>query len=64
MEKQAGWGADYAEDIRNGEWEYARFTPEDQRHSNVDTTPCFRCHKPLSGQDFVFTQSQLLTAPK
>jgi hypothetical protein len=64
MEKQAGWGADYADDIRNGEWEYARFTPEGQRHANADTTPCFQCHKPLSGQDFVFTQPQLLTLPK
>jgi Cytochrome P460 len=64
MEKQPGWGADYPEDIRNGEWEYARFTAEGQRHSNADTTPCFQCHKPLGGQDFVFTQSQLLMAPK
>jgi hypothetical protein len=64
MEKQAGWGVDYPDDLRNGEWEYARFTPEGQRHSNADTTPCFQCHKPLGGQDFVFTQSQLLMAPK
>jgi Cytochrome P460 len=64
MERQAGWGADYPDDLRNGEWEYARFTPEGQRHPNADTTPCFQCHKPLSGQDFVFTQSQLLTAPQ
>jgi hypothetical protein len=64
MEKQAGWGADYPDEIRNGEWEYARFTPDGQRHPNADTTPCFQCHKPLSGQDFVFTQSQLLTAPQ
>jgi hypothetical protein len=64
MEKQPGWGIDYPDDIRNGEWEYARFTAEGQRHPNADMTPCFQCHKPLSGQDFVFTQSQLLTAPK
>jgi Cytochrome P460 len=64
MEKQPGWGADYPEDIRNSEWEYARFTPEGQRYPNADTTPCFQCHKPLSGQDFVFTQPQLLTMPK
>ena len=64
MEKQPGWGSDYPDDIRNGEWEYARFTAEGQRHPNADTTPCFQCHKPLSGQDFVSAQSQLLTAPK
>jgi hypothetical protein len=64
MEKQAGWGAEYPDDIRNGEWEYARFTPEAQRHPNADTTPCFQCHKFVSGQDFVFTRSPLHTAPR
>jgi hypothetical protein len=64
MEKHPGWGGNYQEDIRNGEWEYARFTPEGQRHPNADTTPCFQCHKPLGGQDFVFTQPQLLMAPR
>jgi hypothetical protein len=64
MEKQPGWGTDYSDDLRNGEWEYARFTAEGQRHPNADTTPCFQCHKPLGGQDFVFTQPQLLMAPK
>jgi hypothetical protein len=64
MDKQAGWGAEYPDDIRNGEWEYARFTPEAQRHPNADTTPCFQCHKFVSGQDFVFTRSPLHTAPR
>jgi hypothetical protein len=26
MEKQQGWGTEYPETLRNGEWEYARFT--------------------------------------
>ena len=34
MEKRAGWGAEYADDIRNGEWEYQAFkadkTPQRQ----------------------------------
>jgi hypothetical protein len=40
MEKQAGWGADYPDHLRNGEWEYARFTAEGQRHPNADTWMC------------------------
>jgi Cytochrome P460 len=59
MEKQAGWGADYTDDLRNGEWEYARFTPEGQHHPNADTLrvsnatsrsvariSCLRSHSP------------------
>lgn len=26
MEKRIGWGAEYPDDLRNGEWEYARLT--------------------------------------
>ena len=26
MEKRKGWGAEYADKIRNGEWEYQAFT--------------------------------------
>src|SRR5437867_6702354 len=28
MEKRAGWGAEYPDDLRNGEWEYSAFTAE------------------------------------
>jgi Cytochrome P460 len=64
MEKRTGWGAEYGDELRNGEWEYARFTPDGQPSPNVDTKPCFQCHKPMSGQDFVFTFPQPRTAPR
>ena len=28
MEKRKGWGAEYPENIRNGEWEYQAFTAD------------------------------------
>ena len=31
MEKRAGWGAEYADDIRNGEWEYQAFKADKTR---------------------------------
>jgi hypothetical protein len=64
MEKRTGWGAEYPDDLRNGEWEYARFTPDGKPHQNTDTRPCFQCHQPMSGQDFVFTFPELVAAPK
>jgi hypothetical protein len=63
MEKRTGWGAEYADDIRNGEWEYALFRPDGTRNE-ANIRACFECHKPLSGQDFVFTFSQLVEAPQ
>jgi hypothetical protein len=58
MEKRAGWGAEYPDSLRNGEWEYARFAPNGTRQ-NVDTKPCFECHKPESAKDYVFTLDKL-----
>jgi hypothetical protein len=58
MEKRTGWGAEYPDSLRNGEWEYARFGADGQRQ-NVDTKPCFECHKPESAKDYVFTHGNL-----
>lgn len=63
MEKRTGWGAEYPEDLRNGDWEYARFTPEGKPHQPPDTKPCLECHKPYGGQDFVLTFPELAGAP-
>lgn len=59
MEKRRGWGAEYPEALRNGEWDYARFTASGQAPANLDTKPCFQCHKPMGHQDFVFSLPKL-----
>jgi hypothetical protein len=64
MEKRTGWGAEYPEALRNGEWEYALFRPDGTRNDKANIKACFECHKPLSGQDFVFTFSKLVSTPK
>lgn len=62
MEKRAGFGAGYSDDLRNGEWEYARFAADGQRPEGVDTKPCLQCHKPLAKQDFIFSLPKLTAA--
>ena len=62
MEKRTGWGVEYPEDLRNGEWEYARFRPDGSRDPQANIKGCFECHKPESKRDFVFTFSELLKA--
>ena len=55
MEKRRDWGAEYPEDLRNGEWEYARFTTTGEPAPRFDAKACFQCHKPMNQQEFVFS---------
>lgn len=55
MEKRTGWGTQYAADIRNGEWEYARFTPAGTRHDDRNMTACFQCHTRVASSDYLFS---------
>lgn len=64
MEKRTGWGSEYPADFRNGEWEYARFGADGTPSPNVKYEACFQCHKPKSGEDFVFSYSQLVKAAR
>jgi hemoglobin len=52
MGKNAGWGADAIEPLRNGNWVYAAWLPSGQK-APEDTNTCRACHLPLSGKDFV-----------
>jgi hypothetical protein len=62
MEKRTGWGVEYPADLRNGEWEYARFRGDGSRDPRADIKGCFECHKPESHRDFVFTLADLVKA--
>jgi plastocyanin len=59
MEKRKGWGAEYADDIRNGEWEYQAFTPDKKVNDKANLKACFQCHKPHEKQDFVISLARL-----
>src|SRR5262245_40516195 len=61
MEKRAGWGTEYPDDIRNGEWEYQAFTADKKVNDKAVLANCFKCHKPLDKQDFVFSYDKLKT---
>ena len=37
MEKRTGWGAEYADDVRNGEWEYQAFKRRQDRRTTRPT---------------------------
>jgi len=63
MEKRTGWGDEYPETKRNGEWEYRAFRADKTPNTQANLDSCFNCHKPLDKQDFVFSYERLKTAP-
>jgi hypothetical protein len=62
MEKRTGWGSEYPEATRNGEWEYQVFRADKTPNPTADLNGCFGCHKPQDKQDFVFTYDKLKVA--
>lgn len=59
QEKRQGWGEGYSPELRNGNWEYARFNPDLTRPAGADTPQsmraCFACHiQARAAQDFAF----------
>jgi len=62
MEKRTGWGAEYAPDVRNGEWEYQTFLTNRTPNPKANLTGCFTCHKKQESADFVFSVDNLKAA--
>ncbi len=55
MEKRTGWGKEYPDNLRNGEWEYQAYTPARAVNDKANLKACFECHKPKDGDDYLFT---------
>jgi hypothetical protein len=64
MEKRTGWGSEYPDTLRNGEWEYRASTADRKPNENVKITACFECHKPLASLDFVHAYDKLKDAAR
>jgi cytochrome c553 len=64
MTNVAAWGAEFPEMLRNGNWNYAVFTPEKQRRPGVNQAEYLACHKPLDGVSYTFTLKELAAASK
>ena len=55
MEKQAGWGANFKEEHKNGDWDFAAFKPDGSVATEKDLNECRVCHAPLTESDHVFS---------
>ncbi len=62
MATGAGWGKEFPDMLRNGNWNYAIFTTDKQHRPGVNQAECLACHKPLDSTSYVFTLKQLSEA--
>src|SRR5439155_10514556 len=59
MAREAGWGSNIPEMLRNEEWNYAVFTPAKEHRPGVNQAECLACHKPLDKTSYTFTLKEL-----
>lgn len=58
MARQAGWGKDIPEMLRNEDWNYAIFNPDLSARAGNQAT-CLACHKPLPQDSYLFSIKDL-----
>lgn len=64
MARGPGWGKDIPEMLRNEDWNYAVFGPDQAPRSGVNQAECLACHKPLDKASYTFSLSALTAAAK
>lgn len=55
MQKGEGWGAKFPEELRNGDWDFAIFSPKGDRLVKKDINECRACHAPLKETQHLFS---------
>jgi cytochrome c553 len=64
MAREAGWGKDIPDMLRNENWNYAAFTAAKQPRPGVNQAECLACHKPLDKTSYTFTLKELTNVAK
>lgn len=59
MEKGEGWGDKFPKDLRNGDWDFAIFSPQGKR-LDKDLNACRSCHAPLTDSQHLFSLEHLV----
>lgn len=59
MEKGEDWGATFPDDLRNGDWDFAIFSPDGKRLIKKDLNACRSCHAPLKETQHLYSLEHL-----
>jgi cytochrome c553 len=62
MGRQAGWGNEIPEMLRNEDWNYALLTADKKPRAGVNQAECLACHKPLDKMSYAFSIEPLKQA--
>ena len=55
MQKGDGWGGDYDERRRTGDWQFQWFKPDRTINMSENTARCQSCHQSQSGSEYLYT---------
>jgi cytochrome c553 len=62
MARDADWGKEFPDMLRNEDWNYAVFTLDKKYRPGVNHAECLACHKPLDKASYTFTLKELAAA--
>lgn len=60
MEKGAGWGADFPDAQRTGDWQFQEFLADRSVNTTANTARCMSCHQGRADDDYQFMYDDLL----
>jgi Cytochrome P460 len=55
MERGEGWGAEYDDRRRTGDWQFQWFWPDRTINTNENTARCQSCHRSQADSEYLFT---------
>ena len=59
MQKGVGFGAEYDERRRTGDWQFQWYWPDRSVNLQENTARCQSCHQGRAASEFIFTSDQL-----
>ena len=62
MQRDAGWGKEIPDMLRNEDWHYAIFALDKKLRPGQNHAECLGCHKPLDKASYTFTLKELAAA--
>lgn len=63
MQKGAGWGADYDEARRTGDWQFQSYNADRSVKADENTARCQSCHQSRADDQYIFMFDQMKAHP-